>query len=653
MKDLQRSIFTRVSTLLLFALPVAAAPQTGVQVNAGIRLIPEPLAVERGEGWFLLGPDTTIASPAPAREVAALLQGAIADTTGMELELTSIATPGENGKSIVLLIEPGISGVGDEGYMLDITPGQVLIGARTSTGLYYGTQTLRQLLPLPRVICQPAHLVRWVLPSVRIVDDPRFGWRGLMMDCSRTFQSIEYLKETIDRMGFYKLNVLHLHLTDDQGWRLQLDAFPKLTATGARFPDGYDEPESHQGFYGKDEIRDLLRYAKARGVTIVPEIEMPGHCLAALACYPELSCTGGPFEIHPFFEGPGIHADVYCAGKQETFLFLERVLAEVVDLFPSRYVHIGGDEVPKDRWKACERCQLRMKDEGLADEHELQSWFVKRIEKLLGDEGRVLIGWDEILEGGLAPGAAVMSWRGTRGGIAAARAGHDVVMSPTSHCYFDYTYERIDTERAYAFEPIPEELDEAQGRHVLGLQANFWSHIDREPPLVDRQLFPRLLAIAERGWSARDVRDWEDFRWRVKLHLVHLDELGVDYFRAAPGPLEPPIGTWNPAEMSEEYAPLTWEVTQYIQAPGRYRVRFTYTFGSHRLGIEKVELLVDGSMVSIDTHRGVTGTVDENNEYVLEVGAIPEGAELTLRASARSEGGTDSNGEVYLTEEMK
>jgi hexosaminidase len=350
-----------------------------------------------------------------------------------------------------------------------------------------------------------------------------------MLDCSRTFQSLDYLRKTIDRMAFYKMNVLHLHLTDDQGWRLEIKSHPELTDRGARFPDHWNEPPAHDGHYTQTEMRELIRYAAERQITIVPEIEMPGHALAALSVDPRLSCSGGPFEIHPFFEGPNIHEDIFCAGNDHSFRFLEDVLEEVIDLFPSELIHVGGDEAPKARWRACPKCQQRMRTEGLKDEDELQSWFITRIARFVEDRGRRIIGWDEILEGGLPAGAAVMSWRGIEGGITAAEAGHDVVMSPTSHCYFDYTYERIDTRRAWSYEPVPETLDATGAGHILGLQANFWSHINREPDEADAQIFPRLLAIAERGWSPREAGDWEDFRRRVEANLAHLETMGVRY----------------------------------------------------------------------------------------------------------------------------
>jgi len=275
-------------------------------------------------------------------------------------------------------------------------------------------------------------------------------------------------------------------------------------------------------------MRELVRYAAVRHITIVPEIEMPGHALAALACYPQLPCNGGPFELHPYTKGPGIHEDVYCAGNDATFNFLEDVLTEVMEVFPSRIIHIGGDEAPKSRWKTCPKCQARIKGENLKDESELQSWFIRRVEKFVNSKGRSIIGWDEILEGGLAPNAAVMSWRGTAGAVQASKMGHAVVLSPTSHCYFDYPYTNINSQRAFSFDPLAELAPEA-ARRVLGLQANFWSHIDREPALVDRQLFPRLLALAERGWSPDDRDAWPDFARRARAQLPRLERLGIHF----------------------------------------------------------------------------------------------------------------------------
>jgi hexosaminidase len=386
----------------------------------------------------------------------------------------------------------------------------------------------------------------------------------------------------------------------------------------------------------------LIRYAAARGVTLVPEIEMPGHSLAALACFPELSCTGGPFEIFPYSQWP---ADAvvgeFCAGNEATFTFLTNVLTEVIALFPSRYVHIGGDEVPKNRWKTCAKCQARMKAEGLKDELELQSYFIRRLDKFVKAQGRAIIGWDEILEGGLAPNAAVMSWRGVSGGIAAARAGHPVVMAPTSHCYFDYPYSAIDTLRAYSYEPVPPELDATQAKLIQGLQANFWSHIDREPDQVDSQLFPRLLGIAERGWSPKDTRDPKDFSRRVTAQLANLERFGVHY-RPEGSPF------WTPAQVTEEFRPLEWDITALIRRAGNYEVTFTYKSGAHRLAMRSVELLAGGKVVATDQHLGVAGGVHSGNIYTLNIPPSAPGTVYTLRAEVRSEGGTDSSGEIQI-----
>jgi len=348
---------------------------------------------------------------------------------------------------------------GMEGYTLEVSPSEIVITAAEEGNAFYARQTLSQLTSSNRV------------PCVRIVDKPRFAWRGLMLDCSRTFQSLDYLHKTIDRLAAYKMNVLHLHLTDDQGWRIEIKKHPELTRRGAFFSAKYDEPDRHQGFYTQDQLRELVRYAAARYVTIVPEIEMPGHSHEVLVCRPDLACTGKVTdEIFPFFKGPNVTRDVLCAGNDDTYRLIEDVLDEVMDMFPSQFIHVGGDEAPKDNWNLCPKCQARIKAEGLKNEHELQSYFIRRIEKYLNAKGRRLIGWSEILQGGLAPNAAVMDWIGGAG--PATKAGHDVVMSPTRYCYFDYANGAISSERAYSFEPAAG-LSAEQAKHVLGLQANF------------------------------------------------------------------------------------------------------------------------------------------------------------------------------------
>ena len=512
------SLFTFLPFLLLAVIAVPTSPAQNPP-----RLIPKPFYLKRSLGRFRITGETRLYTCPEGREAAEFLAAEIRKWRNIALTPRPMKKgPFEPGSIILNMgtMDPILG----EGYTLSVYSKEVRIFADRRKGLFNGAVTLLQLVLLSRPEKRPS------IPCLSIVDTPRFSWRGLMLDCSRTFQSISYIKKTIDRMAFYKMNVLHLHLTDDQGWRLEIERYPELTAKGARFPEKYKEPPSHQGFYTQDEIRDLVKYAAERNITILPEIEMPGHSLAALSCHPELSCTGGPFEIYPFFKGPGVTRDIYCAGKEATFAFLENVLSEATGLFPGKFFHIGGDEVPKARWKKCPLCQARIRGLGLKNEESLQGWFIRRIGKFLAGKGRRIVGWDEILRGGLPPGAVVMSWRGVRGGIAAAKAGHDAVMCPTAYCYFDYSYRRTPTEKVYSFEPVPPGLTPEQEKHILGLQANFWSHIDREPQKVDRQIFPRLLAVAEIGWSPRSARNWDDFKRRLKAHLPLLKAMGISYY---------------------------------------------------------------------------------------------------------------------------
>jgi hexosaminidase len=515
---------------LLTLLCIFSNPLFAPTVHA-MPLIPQPMKMNFSGGTFpLLSATVVLANPGTGDNGKYLVE-LLSSLTGLELKIRQISEPAAEANCIALLRTPDKGELGKEGYALSVTKDRVIISASTATGIFYGIQTLRQLLPL-EIEKQDTvpEKVAWDIPCVEIEDKPRFEWRGLMMDCSRTFWSKAFIKRKIRLMSLYKLNRLHLHLTDDQGWRLQIRKHPKLTEIGSKFAPKYQESPERQGYYTQDDTREIVAYAARYNVTIVPEIEMPGHSTAALTVYPDLSCTGGPFEIFPFFKGPGITKDILCAGNEKTFQFLEDVLGEVVELFPSEFIHIGGDEAPKDRWSQCPLCQARIEQEGLRNEQELQSYFIKRIEKLLHAKGKRLMGWGEILEGGLAPRATVMSWRKSESGMAAAQAGHDVVMSLTSHCYFNFPYKRISTMKVYGYNPIPAELTAEQAKHILGIQANFWSNIDREEVGVDKQVFPRLLAIAEVAWSPKDQRDETRFRDRVKIDGRRLKKLGVKYF---------------------------------------------------------------------------------------------------------------------------
>lgn len=510
--------------IYILAIITILGHSAGLSAGPAPALIPQPAEVHTTAGTFALTAKTPVTYGDGLAEIATLaceqlgLQGGCANSQPADF-------------AIALTLDSALQ---PEQHALEVTPQRITVTGGSSTAVFHGVQTLRQLAGARRLATDTASPI----PCLAIRDQPRFAWRGVMLDCSRTFQSPEYLKMTMDRLAFYKMNVLHLHLTDDQGWRLEIKNHPELTRKGARFSAKYNEPELHQGFYTQAQMQELVAYAKIRGITVVPEIEMPGHNIALLVCRPDLSCTGKiPDDIFPFGKGAGITAEICCAGNDNTFAFFEEVLSEVMGIFPSPYIHVGGDEAPKTRWKACPKCQARIMAENLKDEHQLQSYFIQRMEKFVNSKGRKLIGWDEILEGGLAPNAAVMSWRGVSGGIAAAKAGHTVVMTPTSHCYFDYDYKTIDEKHAYGFNPIAG-IPPEQARYVIGLQANFWSHIDREPALVDRQLFPRLLSLAERAWSPASVADWNRFQPRLSAHHVWLSAMGIQY-HGAPPPVPP------------------------------------------------------------------------------------------------------------------
>ena len=418
--------------------------------------------------------------------------------------------------SINLIIDSTIS-KHSEYYNLEINKNFILIKGSDREGLIHGVYSLIQLIPRSSGVSDSK------LACVKINDYPKFKWRGLLLDCCRHFMSIDFVKRYIDLLAYHKMNVLHWHLTEDQGWRIEIDKYPKLTDVGAwrKEKDG----SIYGGFYTKEQIKEVVNYAYKRGVNIVPEIELPGHCVAALAAYPEYSCTGGPFEVEKDW---GVFKDIYCAGNDSTFVFLENILDEIIELFPSKYIHIGGDETPKYRWKNCKRCNKRIKDENLENTHELQSYFIQRIEDYISSKGKKLIGWDEILEGGLANDATVQSWRGFEGALEAVKTGHDAIVSPTSHAYFDYDLDLIDLEKVYNFDPIPAGVPSDKEKHIIGGECNMWT--ERAPQItIDSKVFPRLLAMSEVLWDYPIIRDYNLFYERVQAHYKRLDVLGVNY----------------------------------------------------------------------------------------------------------------------------
>lgn len=496
-------------------------------------VIPVPLKMEQGTGSFLLSEKTKLYTN---------LQGGEAELWENYLKALPVqlkeARMKDRKQMLFLLITPKTTQLpSPESYTLSVTSQRIEIRATSGAGLFYGMQTLLQLM-------QPASTGSYSVPSVEIEDTPRFAYRGLMLDVSRHFSTKEFIKKQIGALAYYKINRLHLHLTDAAGWRLEIKKYPLLTDFAAWRTDPtwkkwwnggrkylrYDEPGASGGYYTQDDIREILEYARQHYITVIPEIEMPSHSEEVLAAYPQLSCSGEPYKNSDF-----------CVGNEETFTFLENVLTEVMELFPSEYIHVGGDEAGKSAWKTCPKCQKRMKDEHLANVDELQSYLIHRIEKFLNNHGRRLLGWDEILQGGIAPNATVMSWRGEEGGIAAVTSGHHAIMTPGAYCYLDSYQDApysqpeaiggyLPLKKVYAYDPVPASLTAEQAKLVYGVQGNLWVEYIPTPEHVEYMIYPRMLALAEVAWSAPERKSWPDFHTRALSAVADLQKKGYHPF---------------------------------------------------------------------------------------------------------------------------
>ena len=496
-------------------------------------VIPVPLKMEQGTGSFLLSEKTKLYTN---------LQGGEAELWENYLKALPVqlkeARMKDRKQMLFLLITPKTPQLpSPESYTLSVTSQRIEIRATSGAGLFYGMQTLLQLM-------QPASTGSYSVPSVEIEDTPRFAYRGLMLDVSRHFSTKEFIKKQIDALAYYKINRLHLHLTDAAGWRLEIKKYPLLTDFAAWRTDPtwkkwwnggrkylrYDEPGASGGYYTQDDIREILEYARQHYITVIPEIEMPSHSEEVLAAYPQLSCSGEPYKNSDF-----------CVGNEETFTFLENVLTEVMELFPSEYIHVGGDEAGKSAWKTCPKCQKRMKDEHLANVDELQSYLIHRIEKFLNNHGRRLLGWDEILQGGIAPNATVMSWRGEEGGIAAVTSGHHAIMTPGAYCYLDSYQDApysqpeaiggyLPLKKVYAYDRVPASLTAEQAKLVYGVQGNLWVDYIPTPEHVEYMIYPRMLALAEVAWSAPERKSWPDFHTRALSAVADLQKKGYHPF---------------------------------------------------------------------------------------------------------------------------
>lgn len=501
--------------------------------NTEYSLIPLPYSIRQGSQAFEVNSETRILfSGKDIESSAILLQKYISNLTGFSLKII-IQTEAKNLSNVILLSTLSHEErLGSEGYRLNVDKNKAIISSNDAQGIFYGVQTLLQLFEIQYLTESKSDLK---IPAIRIWDEPRFSYRGMHLDVCRHFFDVDFIKHYLDLMAYYKFNTFHWHLTEDQGWRIEIKKYPKLTEIGSWRIES--DGSKYGGFYSQEEIKEVVEYAKNLHITIIPEIEMPGHSRAALAAYPEFSCTGKTQNVPNNW---GIFDDIYCAGNEKTFEFIQDVLDEVIALFPGDYIHIGGDEAPKSRWKECNKCQSRMQKDGLKNEHELQSYFIKRVDKYLTSKGKKLIGWDEILEGGLAANATVMSWRGMEGGITAARQGNQVIMTPTSHCYFDYyqadkAFEPkaiggyLSLKKVYDFEPIPEDLFTEQKLLILGAQGNVWTEYMHTADHVEYMILPRMLALSEVLWGKKDNKNWSAFQERLQDHFKLFDKKGYRY----------------------------------------------------------------------------------------------------------------------------
>lgn len=524
------------------------------------QIIPKPESLEIAKGKFLITAKTKISATSDLKNEGLYLSSLLSHVAKIDVPFDTSS----NG-NIELRIDNDIKE--EEGYWLSVTNNKVLISGKTAKGVFYGIQTLRQLLP----VSIESNTNSLTIPAVTIKDNPRFPYRGMHLDVTRHMFPVDFIKKYIDLIAMHKMNTLHWHLTDDQGWRIEIKKYPKLTQVGSKRygtiigrlhkETGNDETE-YGGYYTQEEVKEIVKYAAQRHVTVIPEIELPGHASAAIASYPFLSCfpneptvvtnnmgskAGKEFQANGnpkiVQETWGVFDDVFCAGNEKTFGFLEDVLAEIIPLFPSQYIHIGGDECPKSNWKRCPACQKRMKDNNLSDEHELQSYFIQRMEKHLNTKGKKIIGWDEILEGGLAPNATVMSWRGEKGGIEAAKQHHNVIMTPGTHCYFDkYQVDKeeqvnepltiggyISVEKVYGYDPIPNDLSNEEKKYVLGAQGNVWTEYLGTTDLVEYMILPRMSALSEVVWTQKENKDWKDFKFRLNKMKDRYEAMEFNY----------------------------------------------------------------------------------------------------------------------------
>lgn len=627
-------------------------------------IVPEPVEFEVNEGEFVLQNNSIISyedSFQGSKEVAQLAAQQLSASTGYVFRLTN--RPG--GVGIHFASSGSISQ--KEGYQLYNDNSVVYISASTRDGLFYGFQSFLQIMP--KEIYSPTPItknVEWKAPIVYIVDYPRFQWRGFMIDSARHFFNVSVIKNIIDAASHYKLNTFHWHLTDDQGWRLEIKKYPNLTAIGSKrssspmqwasfIPDNIPYGPF---YYTEEDVKDVIEYCRLRGITVVPEFDMPGHTLSLLASNPHLSCTGGPFNVATTW---GIMTDVICAGNDDSISFVKSIIDEIVRIFPGDYIHVGGDECTKTRWKKCAKCQQRIKDQGLSNEDELETWFIDTIAEYIETKGRHCIGWDEIMRGKLPEKAAIMSWTGTAAGEQAAAQARNVVMTPGNILYLDLHQFGATEQYEYIGDPLPnynpmyniynynptENIPEDKHQYILGCGGNIWSeyiYMDKED--IDYKAFPRLVAVAEASWTPLEKKDW--LRFLKNLGTSELDKVRQMGILTAPIQLST-IPNWIDGDFAEnKYYYAEWDITGALNTMMNYQIAFIHTSGESKLKIRNVHLKYAGISVSSDNHEGTAGNVAENNVYNVHPHIPYAAGSVTISAELKCEDGTDTNGFIYI-----
>jgi len=628
------------------------------------RITPKPLAVTAYAGKFDLTPTTPIYYHPKALAPIGVFTALLATSTGIKNKTLPLQN---QNAGILFMVSDTLNSLGEEGYRIKITPTALSVYARTAAGIFNATQTIRQLLPA-QIEGKTKGKVIWSIPCGEIMDKPRYGWRGYMQDVSRTFYGVDVMKKYMDVMALYKLNVLHLHLTDDQGWRIEIKKYPLLTSTKTTvFDKSTNQPAERSGFYTQEEIRDLVRYAAERNITIIPEIDVPGHSWPTVLAYPELGVNQNrkPDFVFPFLDswshwGNQFTPNTLDPTSEKVYEFLDGVFTELAGLFPAAYIHFGGDEVRHVLWEKEPHVQTFMKAKSLKNTNELQSYFVQRISTIIKSKGKKPIGWNDILSDAknLTKETAIMSWLGDEAIADAAKNGFYAVATPTDPFYFDITqadrndgtmsdlaYGNINSlEKIYNYEPETG-LNQNQGKFILGVQANQWTAITQDLKDMNVQNFPRLLALAEIGWIPRGNRNFEDFKNRLTDHLHRLELLKIDYYK--PGGYI--SGTWTTQQISNDYRALSWEVTKKTYANGRITAGFFYTKGVNFMEIKKVELLQDGKVIAKDEHTGIADKFRGTHKvktylYHLELNEYDPKAKYEIRAEIKGINGTDSNG---------